>query len=74
MKNNSEPKIRDKTYVTCTENERRVKGLIVEKTEFTMVVDLPSGFQLTMVRRPKRKLYASVVGTLEFVSDGWEVS
>ena len=68
-----EEKPKNKTYVVCTDNEQRVKGLIVCKDDSNLVVDLPSGFQLTMTRKPKRKLYVFRVGLLEFVSDGWEV-
>ena len=69
-----EPKIKDKTYVVCTDTDKRVKGRIVSKDETQLTVDLPSGFQMTMIRKPRRKLYTYVVGTLEFASDGWEVS
>lgn len=68
-----EEKPKNKTYVVCTDNEQRVKGLIVRKDENNLVVDLPSGFQMRLTRKPKRKLYIFRVGLLEFVSDGWEV-
>jgi hypothetical protein len=48
--------------------------LIVQKDEQKLVLDLPSGYQMHMVRKPKRKLYIHHVGMLEFTSDGWEVS
>lgn len=67
------PKPKNKTYVTCTENNQRVKALIVTKTDNTLCIDLPSGYQMLLEKKPKRKLYVHQVGTLEFVSDGWEV-
>lgn len=65
-------KPRNKTVVLCTDTNSQVKGLIVSKSEHQLVVDLPSGFQMTLERAPRRKLYVYRVGTLEFVSDGWE--
>jgi hypothetical protein len=67
-------KPKNKTYVICTDTNQRVKGLIVQKDEQQLVLDLPSGYQMHMVRKPKRKLYIHHVGMLEFTSDGWEVS
>jgi hypothetical protein len=71
-KNQNKPK--NKTYVVCTENDRKVKGLIVTKTELELTVLLPTGCELTLMRKPKRKLYTLNVGMLEFASDGWAVS
>lgn len=68
------PKPRNKTHVVCTNNEKKVKGKILEKTEYSLTVVLPTGFEITMIRRPRRKLFTCIVGTLEFVSDGWEIS
>ncbi len=70
----SEPKPKNKVYVTCTDTNQRVKGLIVQKNEDELVIDLPSGYQMHMTKKPKRKLYIHHVGMLEFVSDGWEIS
>ena len=67
-------KPKNKTYVVCTENDRRVKGVIVKKTDVQLTVLLPTGCELTLSRRPKRKLYTLNVGMLEFASDGWEIS
>jgi hypothetical protein len=69
-----EPKLKNKTYVVCTDNNQRVKGLIVQKNEDELVIDLPSGYQMHMTRKPKRKLYIHHVGMLEFTSDGWEIN
>lgn len=69
-----DPKPRNKTFVVCTNTDRKVKCKIVSKDDNSLIVDVPTGFQMKMVRKPKRKLYTYVVGTLEFVSDGWEVS
>jgi hypothetical protein len=65
------PKPRNKTLVYCTDNDAKVKGVIVHKTDAQLIVDLPSGFQMTLERAPRRKLYVYRVGMLEFVSDGW---
>lgn len=70
-RNKRPPKPKNKTLVYCTDTNTRVKGVIVQKTDVMLVVDLPSGFQMTLERTPRRKLYVYRVGMLEFVSDGW---
>lgn len=67
------PKPRDKTHVICTNTDKKIKGTILVKNEFELTVVLPSGFEITLIRKPRRKLYTQIVGTLEFVSDGWEI-
>jgi hypothetical protein len=67
-------KPKNKTYVTCTDTSQKIKGLIVQKDENILILSLPSGYQMHMTRKPKRKLYIHHIGMLEFVSDGWEVS
>lgn len=69
LKRISKPK--NKTLVYCTDTNTKVKGVIVQKTDVMLVVDLPSGFQMTLERTPRRKFYVYRVGLLEFVSDGW---
>lgn len=61
----------NKTLVYCTDTHTKVKAVILKKDDHELVVDLPSGYQMVMTRKPKRKLYVHLVGTLEFVSDGW---
>ncbi len=63
----------NRTVVVCTDVDQKVKGRIVSKSDNCLVVDLPTGFQMTLNRTPKSKLYIYRVGTLEFVSDGWPV-
>ena len=63
----------NRTVVTCTDSNQRVKATIVRKDEEELVVDLPAGFQMTLNRRGRNKFYIYRVGTLEFVSDGWPV-
>jgi len=67
------PKPKNKVYVTCTENNQRVKALVVSKTDDKLCIDLPSGYQMLLEKKPKRKLYVHQIGLLEFISDGWEV-
>lgn len=64
-------KIANKTLVFCTDTNTKCKGVIVNKNETQMVVDLPTGFTMTLHKIQGRKLYIYRVGTLEFVSDGW---
>jgi hypothetical protein len=65
------PKPANRTVITCTDVNTCVKGVVVSKNETQLVVDLPTGFQMTLERTKGRKLYVYRVGTLEFVSDGW---
>jgi len=67
-------KPKNKTMVYCTDDNSKVKGTIVCKTETELVVDLPTGFQMTLHKLSPKRLYIWRVGTLEFVSDGWEQS
>lgn len=66
-----QPKVANKTIVICTDTDTKCKGVILQKTDAHLVVDLPTGFQMTLNRLQGRKLYAFRVGTLEFISDGW---
>lgn len=68
------PKIANKTIIICTDTDAKCKGVILQKTDAHLVVDLPTGFQMTLNRLKGRKLYAFRVGTLEFISDGWETT
>ena len=63
----------NRTVVACSETDRTVKGVIVVKSDQQLVVDLPSGFQMTLERSRQARLYVYRVGTVEFVSDGWPV-
>ena len=74
MKSSRLPKPKNKTLVLCTDTNSRVKGTIINKTETSLVVDLPTGFQMILHKPHNRKLYCYRIGTLEFVSDGWEQS
>lgn len=67
-------KIANKTLVFCTETNSKCKGVIINKNELELVVDLPSGFTMTLHKPTGRKLYIYRVGTLEFVSDGWAIA
>lgn len=65
------PKLKNKTLISCSDTEKRVKGVIVNKSDQQLVVDLPSGFQMTLTKHAKLRMYVYRVGMLEFVSDGW---
>lgn len=64
----------NKTLVFCTDTNSKCKGVVVSKNESQLVVDLPTGFTMTLNRNKGRKLYVYRVGTLEFVSDGWQTT
>lgn len=65
------PKTR--VYVECTNENRRVKGKILDKTDTYMKVLLPTGFIMSLKKRHKNGVYLFHTGVLEFVSDGQPV-
>ncbi len=66
------PRVANKCMVTCTDTNTKVKAQLVSKDDDTLVLDLPTGFQMTLTKTTqKHKLYVYRVGQLEFVSDGW---
>lgn len=72
MPKKSSEKILNKTHIVCTDNNQKVKGTIVSKTDTEIIVDLPTGFQMKLDKR--KKYYVYRVGMLEFITDGWAVS
>lgn len=66
------PRVANKCVVVCTDTDTRVKAQLVHKSDSELVLDLPTGFQMTLTKSThKHKLYVYRVGMLEFVSDGW---
>lgn len=65
-------RVANKCVVMCTDTNHKVKAQLVSKSESELVLDLPTGFQMTLTKiTQKHKLYVYRVGMLEFVSDGW---
>ena len=61
---------KNRVYVECTNADRRVKGWIVNKSEISITVELPTGFVMQLTKRNKRGTYTFLTGLLEFVCDG----
>ena len=59
-----------RVYVECSETDRRVKATLLEKTERTVKVHMPTGFVLEMTKRHRRGRYLLACGTMEFYTDG----
>ena len=72
MKLEKPPK--NRVYVECSDTDRRVKGLVIERLETQISVELPSGFVLTMNKKRRRGPFIMRLGQLEFYSDGKPVS
>jgi hypothetical protein len=62
----------NKCVITCTDTEHKVKGVVIQKTDHVLEVELPTGFHMQLKKSPhNRKLYVCRMGMWEFVSDGW---
>jgi hypothetical protein len=62
----------NKCLITCTDTNQRVKGVVINKTDLQLQVELPTGFVMDLLKSDhKRKVYVCQIGTWEFVSDGW---
>jgi hypothetical protein len=62
----------NKCVVTCTDTNQRVKGVVMQKTDSELVIELPTGFVMNL-QKPDvtRKIYVCQIGVWEFISDGW---
>jgi hypothetical protein len=49
--------LKNRVYVECTDANRRVKAVIINKTETNIKVLLPTGFVMTLERRNKSGIY-----------------
>lgn len=65
--------IKNRVYVECTNENRRIKGLILSKSENDIKVELPTGFVMNLSKRHKNGVYLLQIGILEFMSDGHPV-
>lgn len=65
---------KNRVYVECTDENRRVKGKILNKDEKTIQVELPTGFILELTKKHRRGSYTLQIGMLEFMSDGKLIS
>lgn len=66
---------KNRVYVECTDAHRRVKGCIVNQTETTIKVELPTGFVMELTKKnQKGNVYTFYTGLLEFICDGRAVT
>ena len=61
---------KNRVYVECTDEYRRVKAWVIMRDENNIKVELPSGFVMTLEKRHNRGTYKFQMGMLEFISDG----
>lgn len=61
---------KNRVYVECTDEYRRVKAHVIKKDEHTIKVELPTGFIMELKKRHNKGTYRLQLGMLEFVSDG----
>lgn len=71
-KKNDAPK--NRVYIECSETTRRVKATVLDYSDMQISVELPTGFQMVMTKKSRRRPYVWRIGLLEFVSDGKLVS
>jgi len=65
---------KNRVIVECTDANRRVKAVIIKKTETNIKVMLPTGFIMTLEKRRQTGVYLYYTGGLESVSDGHPVA
>ena len=61
---------KNRVYIECTDEHRRVKAWVIKKDENTIKVELPTGFVMELEKRHTKGTYRVQMGMLEFVSDG----
>lgn len=71
-KNKDAPK--NRVYIECSETTRKVKATVLNYSEQEISVELPTGFQMVMTKKSRRRPYVWRIGLLEFISDGKLVS
>lgn len=61
---------KNRVYVECTDAHRKVKGWILDKSEKSIKVELPTGFIMELTKKYQKNIYTFQAGLLEFVCDG----
>jgi hypothetical protein len=61
---------KNRVYIECTDEYRRVKAVVIKKDEKKIKVELPTGFIMELEKRHTKGSYCFQLGMLEFVSDG----
>jgi hypothetical protein len=64
--------IKDRVYVECNLTNKRVRAKILTKNQTELMVEMPTGYVLNMVKKGKKGPYQISLGQIEFTSDGWE--
>lgn len=62
--------VKNRVYIECSETTRRVKAVVLERTDKKMFVEMPSGFRMVMTRKTRTRSYSWRIGMIEFLSDG----
>lgn len=73
MRNKKPEKEKNRVYIECSDTDRRVKGVILHKSERDLEVEMPTGYILRLQKRSRRGQYTFRSGMIEFLSDGREV-
>lgn len=61
---------KNRVYIECSETTRRVKAMVLSHNEKEIEVEMPTGFQMKLARKNRRRSYTWRIGMLEFLSDG----
>lgn len=61
---------KNRVYVECSDAYRKVKGLVIDRKENFLRVELPTGFIMDLVKTNDRSAYKFQAGLLEFFTDG----
>lgn len=61
---------KNRVYIECDAAKKRVKAVILSKSEKNITVELPTGVVLELIKRHRKGNYILQIGMLEFACDG----
>lgn len=64
---------RPRIIIECNTVTQKVKSFVIERTDTRIKAELPSGFQMTLEKKPRQRNFICRIGQLEFITDGWEI-
>ena len=65
---------RPRIIIECnTDNRQKVKSFVIERSDHMIKAELPSGFIMTLEKKPRNRIFICRIGQFEFITDGWEL-
>jgi len=66
----NDDKIENRVLLENSEDSKKIKALILNKTDEELLVETPTGYRLDLRRTKKKGPYKYQLGTVQFYSDG----